>query len=142
MTQSASPPPPPSPPPPLPAAPITQILAPTAAAVPAPTPDPDWRKHLVSAEQKSQEDLDKALLSLSGGALGVSFVFLKDIVGAGPLVSVHLLQMAWICWAISTMTVLLSYYGSVYTINRAIQRLDARLPHDRAFAVLAAMTRI
>lgn len=118
------------------------MLAPDAAAAPPPTPDSDWRKHLVTAEQKSQEDLDKALLSLSGGALGVSFVFLKDIVGLGPLVSTWSLLLAWGSWTASTMTVLLSYYGSVFTIQRAITRLDAKQPNDRAFALLGAITRI
>ena len=46
----------------------------------------EYRAHLVSAAQKAQEDFDKTLLALSGGALGVSFAFVKDIVGDG---SVH-----------------------------------------------------
>ena len=40
-----------------------------------------YRALLVQTWQKTQDDIDKAILSLSGGALGVSFVFLKDIVG-------------------------------------------------------------
>ncbi|WP_417913843.1 hypothetical protein [Candidatus Electronema sp. JM] len=31
----------------------------------------EYRKWIVAAEQKSQEDFDKTVLSLSGGALGV-----------------------------------------------------------------------
>jgi hypothetical protein len=38
----------------------------------------DYRSLLVQTWQKAQDDFDKAVLSLSGGALGVSFIFLKD----------------------------------------------------------------
>lgn len=74
---------------PLPPASLTTAIAPEIARGPppiVPTDRDEWREHLVSAEQKSQEDLDKALLSLSGGALGVSLIFLKDVIGQGPQV--------------------------------------------------------
>ncbi|WP_134984071.1 hypothetical protein [Xanthomonas axonopodis] len=47
--------------------------------------DPEYRQWLVVAEQKAQEDYDKTVLTLSGGALGISFAFVKDIVGQNPI---------------------------------------------------------
>jgi len=38
----------------------------------------EYRKHLVAAEQQVQADFDKTVLSLSGGALGISFAFVKN----------------------------------------------------------------
>lgn len=32
-----------------------------------------YRSHLVAADERAQENFDKTVLSLSGGALGVSF---------------------------------------------------------------------
>lgn len=84
----------------------------------------DHRKHLVSADQKSQEDFDKTVLSLSGGALGISFIFLKDVIGPNPIQSPGLLFAAWVAWGASTFCVLASYYLSHLTIRKTIRQID------------------
>ena len=90
------------------------------------TPDPlaDYRKFLVAAEQKSQEDFDKTVLALSGGALGISFTFLKDVIGTNPISHPELLFGAWVVWALSTFAVLSSYYLSHLALRRAIAQVD------------------
>lgn len=45
----------------------------------------DHFKFLRDADQQAQTDYEKTVLSLSGGALGISFAFVKDIVGSKPL---------------------------------------------------------
>jgi hypothetical protein len=104
---------------------------PTPAAASTPLPDADdnsplkeYRQHLVEAEQKAQDDLDKTILSLSGGALGISFVFLKDIIGNRPVEFEYALIAAWICWAVSTLAVLLSFHVSHVALRRAIRKID------------------
>jgi hypothetical protein len=84
----------------------------------------DYRKWLVTAEQKSQDDFDKTILSLSGGALGISFVFIKDIIGPHPIVHPGFLLAAWLTWAFSTFSVLTSYYLSHLALRRAISQVD------------------
>lgn len=42
----------------------------------------DYRKWLVEADHKASQAYDKALLTLAGGALGISFAFLKDLVAS------------------------------------------------------------
>jgi len=84
----------------------------------------EYRKWLVAAEQKSQEDFDKTVLSLSGGALGISFVFLKDVVGPKEIVLSGFLLAAWLGWAFSTFAVLTSYYLSHLALRRAISQVD------------------
>jgi hypothetical protein len=84
----------------------------------------DHRKHLVTADQKSQEDFDKTVLSLSGGALGISFVFLKDVIGPNPIQSPELLFAAWVAWGASTFCVLVSYYLSHLAIRATIRQID------------------
>jgi len=84
----------------------------------------DFRKHLVLADQKSQEDFDKTVLSLSGGALGISFVFLKDVIGPNPIQSPCLLFTAWVAWGISAFCVLASYYISHLAIRKMINEID------------------
>jgi hypothetical protein len=84
----------------------------------------DQRKHLITADQKSQEDFDKTVLSLSGGALGISFVFLKDVIGPNPIHSPELLFAAWVAWGASTFCVLVSYYLSHLAIRATIRQID------------------
>jgi hypothetical protein len=84
----------------------------------------DYRKLLVSAEQASQEQFDKTVLSLSGGALGISFVFLKDVIGSSPVLKPSLLIASWIAWALSSFAVLASFYLSHLALRRAIKQVD------------------
>jgi hypothetical protein len=84
----------------------------------------DYRKFLVSAEQKSQEDFDKAVLTLSGSALGISFTFLKDIVGVNPIAEPELLIWSWRLWAGSILCVLFSYFLSHISLRKAIAQVD------------------
>lgn len=103
----------------------------------------EYRKWLVAAEQKSQEDFDKTVLSLSGGALGISFVFLKDVVGPQPIVLSGFLLAAWLTWAFSTFSVLTSFYLSHLALRRAIGQVDDGTIHKQtpggAFACLTAI---
>lgn len=83
-----------------------------------------YREHLIGARQKAQEDYDKAVLSLSGGALGISFIFVKDFIGQNPIVSPHLLMYAWISWGVSSLAILVSFYMSHLSLDTAIQQID------------------
>ena len=84
-----------------------------------------YRNHLVTAEQKSQEDFDKTLITLSGGALGISFAFVKDVIGNSPMLSAYLLIWAWMSWTLSLACTLFSYYSSHWALRHAIKQVDA-----------------
>ena len=95
-------------------------------APPEPMSDPleEYRAQLFSTMQKAQDEYDKTVLALSGGALGISLAFIKDVIGSGPIVcAVHLL-LAWICWGTSLGTVLLSHYTSHKANVYAISQVD------------------
>ena len=83
-----------------------------------------YRALLVQTWQKTQDDIDKAILSLSGGALGVSFVFLKDIVGPAGTHKSGFLFAAWIAWTISCALTLLSFLTSRRAFAKQIKILD------------------
>jgi hypothetical protein len=85
----------------------------------------EYRKHCVSAEQKAQDDYDKAVLTLSGGALAISFAFLKDLVGSGPLAQTQLLLWAWLLWSGSIVATLASFWFSQSALRTAIAQVDA-----------------
>jgi hypothetical protein len=84
----------------------------------------EYKDHLVAAQQKAQEDFDKTVLSLSAGALGVSFAFIKDIVGAGPFDKPFFLLLSWILWASSITAVLASYFFSHLALRHSICQVN------------------
>jgi hypothetical protein len=101
----------------------------------------EYRALLIETEQKSQADFDKAVLTLAGGALGLSFAFVRNLVGAGEFIHPLYLFIAWIAWGLSQTTILLSFYFSTLAQRKAVRQLDQRkLPTggwwDRATAIL------
>jgi len=84
-----------------------------------------YRDLLIEIEGKAQEDFDKTVLSLSGGALGISFAFVKDFVGDDPMIVTGYLLGAWIVWALSVTCVLSSYYFSQQALRKTITQIDA-----------------
>lgn len=87
----------------------------------------DYRCLLTQTEQTSQADFDKAVLTLSGGALGLSFAFTKDIVGTAPIAHIGYLLLAWIAWALSSTSILVSFFASARAQRKAIKQLDRGL---------------
>jgi len=86
------------------------------------------REHLIEASQKSQEDYDKTLITLSGGALAVTFGFLKDVVGLSAGGSRTTLLIAWACWCASLACTLFSFLMSVGALRLAVTQLDQGQP--------------
>jgi len=83
-----------------------------------------YRNDLILAEQKSQDDYDKTLVSLSGGALGISLVIIEKVIGdAGPK-DIWLLEIAWSLWAISLASVVASYFFSRVALRKTILQCD------------------
>src|SRR5260370_16930683 len=56
-----------------------------------------YRGELNSARQSNIDELDKAILTLSSGGLGLSLAFLKDIV---PLTQTSLLPLLYFSWGL------------------------------------------
>lgn len=84
----------------------------------------EHRRLLISLEQKAQDDYDKTIVSLSGGALAISLVFIKDIVGKAEPALVWTVIVAWGFWAASIAIVVISYFSSRMAMRKAIDQLD------------------
>ena|ERR1051325_230287 len=84
----------------------------------------EYRGLLTETEQKSQSEFDKCVLALSGGALGLTFTFAKNIIPAEVIVHPWYLLTAWVSWALSSTAVLLSFFFSTLALRKAIRQLD------------------
>ena len=82
----------------------------------------DTRKDYVESEHHAQDQFDKAVLTLSGGAFGVSFAFMNDVVGDDPHYLLWIL-LAWSAWGLSITLILISFYTSNVSFRRAIKNL-------------------
>lgn len=105
--------------------------------MPQPSQEPltllkDYRAQLVALEQQSQSTFDRTLLTLSGGALGVSLAFVKDLLGGAAPARGQLLMGAWVSWICSLGLVLCSHYFSVLATRTAIKQVDAGKIYEHA----------
>jgi hypothetical protein len=87
-----------------------------------------YRDKLLELEAQSQDSFDKTLVSLSGGALGVSFAFVDKFLHAKPARSVVALEAAWSFWVLSLALVLSSHFISTLAMRRSVQQIDRREP--------------
>jgi hypothetical protein len=83
-----------------------------------------YRQSLIASEQAMQGEYDKSVMTLSGGALGISFAFLKDIVGVAVLSHGNVLLGAWILWGLSISFVLASFFTSTKALRKAVLDTD------------------
>ena len=84
----------------------------------------EYRHLLITTFQKSEDKYDTAVLTLSGGALGISIVFLRDIIGSEIICHPIFITLSWIFWGISIAVILASYLTSSYSMKKAIEQVD------------------
>lgn len=80
------------------------------------------RKTLVEAEGEASKSLDKALITLSAGAFGLSLLFIYRIAPAPQ--AVGWLYIAWGGFVLSLVSILLSFLASQWAFRRAREILD------------------
>jgi len=85
-----------------------------------------YRQLLIDTEQKIGEGYDKTLIALSGGALGISLAFIKNIVGENNVVNSLFALIAWCAWAASLTFLLAAFYFGTLAYRHAITKLDAK----------------
>jgi hypothetical protein len=84
----------------------------------------EYRKTLIILSQKSQEEYDTLVVKLAGGALGVSFAFVNNIIRPQPWDYPCLLGLAWIFWGLSLVSSLVSHYSGTLALNKTIDQVD------------------
>ena len=82
------------------------------------------RKLLIDAQQQSCQQFDKAILTLSMGGLGVSIIFLRDILPLEQITNYYFLIGSWILFALSITCTLISFLASQYAYNQQLELIS------------------
>ena len=82
----------------------------------------EYRQFLVDCHHTASQDFDKAIMTLSGGALGLSITFVHDI-APHPSHNV-LLGSAWGCFTMSLLLILISFLTSQGALLAMIGAID------------------
>lgn len=85
----------------------------------------EYRSRLIQTVEKLNENYDKLIITLSGGALVLSLTFLKDVVKETPIYSPEYLISAWVLFIISLACVLGSLLFGIAAHRKAICQVDA-----------------
>ena len=84
----------------------------------------DYRAQLLDYAKQSQASYDSTLITLSGGALGISFAFVNQFIGDAPMRGLPLLIITWIFWIASLGAVLFSFYTSNRALLKVVDKID------------------
>lgn len=80
----------------------------------------ETRKDLLVRQLSNSEKYDNAILTLSTAVLGVSLVFIKDIVPLNQAQNIHIISISWWFLMMSIATTLFSFVASQLGINRQL----------------------
>lgn len=82
------------------------------------------RERLWASRQANYENLDKAVLSLSSGALVLSMAFFKDVVPLEQVVQIKLLFVSWILLGLTISANLISFWVSQKAHDVRLDEID------------------
>jgi len=84
----------------------------------------EQRKTYIDLQHEMSQSLDTKVITLAGGALGLSFTFIRQVVPQAKPETVRFLGAAWICLVAALLATLLSVFTSQVGMIKAIERLD------------------
>lgn len=87
-----------------------------------------YRGAAAKLKSSAHSSYDKAVMALSGGALGLSLTVLKEHpLGGNQWVDLGLATAAMIFWAASVALIFISLYTSIKSADRTIELVDEKL---------------
>lgn len=84
----------------------------------------EYRRKVWEDSASQSESFDRYLLTLSGGALGLSITFLKDVVPLHNAVCIPLLIISWLCFIFCILITLVSFRLSIHALERTVPYLN------------------
>lgn len=98
----------------------------------------------LTAYEKAQEEYDKTVITLSGGAIAVTFSFIDKFLGDAPIKQPIFLLLAWGSWGLSVTSCLFSYYSSVLSLRKILSKLsnEEEVSNKNPGGICASITEI
>jgi hypothetical protein len=84
----------------------------------------EYRRKVWEDLKSGSENFDKYMVTLSGGALGLSLTFIKDIIPAGKMICSLLLYASWVAFVFCILTTLVSFRVSIRALEEMVPCLD------------------
>jgi hypothetical protein len=84
----------------------------------------DERKMLYDQNRETSKLLDQSLLGLSGGALGISLTFIKQVVPNPLPESAIFLVESWVYFGVSILLTMFALQASIHAVEKASDMLD------------------
>lgn len=94
-----------------------------------------YRQHLLEGRRLSFQQFDKAVLTLSGGGLGLSLTFIDRVVPLSTATHKWILALAWGLFAVSVMSTLISFITSQFAFDRELMLSEDYYMHDNEEAL-------
>lgn len=91
-----------------------------------------YRDWLIKADYEASEAYDKAIMTLSGGALAISITFIHDIAPSPKPATVYWLAIAWCAFGLSVALSLISKLTSQWALRKAIDQTDSLTIYDQS----------
>jgi hypothetical protein len=90
-----------------------------------------FRRSLVDTYYQASRDYDRAVLTLSAGALGISIAFVRDLAPDPLPLTKGWLGNAWVFLGISLLSTLTSLLTGQYALRRTIAQVDTMIREKR-----------
>ena len=90
----------------------------------------NYRDKLIDGKIRAQEARDAAILTLCGGALGISFAFVDHFVKGEPRLPAFLF-LAWSSWALGLVLHVLNYHFGEKAFDWQIEQTDNELAGEK-----------
>jgi hypothetical protein len=100
----------------------------------------DYRKTLIEAQAAASAAFDKAIMTLSGGALAISLTFIHDV--APHPKRQRLMLTSWSFLAFSLLIIVASFIASEHASWRALAAYDAGTAHPHGWGTFVAILNI
>jgi hypothetical protein len=83
----------------------------------------EYRKSIEDDRRQSQDDFDKAIMTLSASGLGVTLAFLDKIVPFGEATAKGALYLIWLYWGASLTCTVCSFFCSTQALIKAERQI-------------------
>jgi len=102
----------------------------------------EYRNLLISTQHQLNDSYDKLVVTLAGGALGLSIAFLKDIVSLEIATHKWLLIFSWLLFIVSLASIFCEILFGIEAYKKAVNQLDSKtIREEKVGGLFSSLTK-